>query len=132
MKNKLIRGRIYRIRLKFETRLKYDWFRLKLYSIFQYLAGAHLKPVFGRFETRLKFIKFGLRYDKISLSRAKIRFELVVRVNGKVFNSSDFQEIELRTRKWMEGFRANQHRSYFLVTKYIKETDCILSCHKIY
>ena len=36
-------------RIKFETRLKYVWFHLKLYSMFQ------LKPVFGGFETRLKF-----------------------------------------------------------------------------
>ena len=44
--------------LKFETRLIYGWCHLKLNAIFQ--AGAKLKPVFGGFETRLKFIKFGL------------------------------------------------------------------------
>ena len=47
-------------RLKFKQRLKYGWFHLKLYLIFQD-AGAQLKPVFGGFETRLKFIKFGHR-----------------------------------------------------------------------
>ena len=45
--------------LKFKPRLKYGWFHLKLYSIFQDLSGAQLKPVFGRFKPRLKFIKFG-------------------------------------------------------------------------
>ena len=40
-------------RLKFKQRLKYGWFHLKLYSMFQ------LKPAFGGFKTRLKFIKFG-------------------------------------------------------------------------
>ena len=37
-----------------EPRLKYGWFHLKLYSMFQ------LKPVLGGFYTLLKFIKFGL------------------------------------------------------------------------
>ena len=41
--------------LKFKPRLKYGWFHLNLYSIFQDL----IKPVFGRFKPRLKFIKFG-------------------------------------------------------------------------
>ena len=46
-------------RLKFKTRLKYGWFNLKLYSIFQDLSrGAQLKPVLVRFKPRLKFIKF--------------------------------------------------------------------------
>ena len=34
-------------------------FYLKLYSMI--LAGAQLKPVFGGYETLLKFVKFGLR-----------------------------------------------------------------------
>jgi len=46
---------------EFEPRLKYGWFHLKLFSIFQNLAGAQMKPAFYVFETRLKFIKFGLR-----------------------------------------------------------------------
>ena len=33
-------------RFKFETRLKYGWFHLKLYSMFKIWAGAQLKPVF--------------------------------------------------------------------------------------
>ena len=45
---------------EFESRLKYGWFHLKLYLIFQD-AGAQLKPVFGRFKPRLKFMKFGHR-----------------------------------------------------------------------
>ena len=49
-------------RLIFKPRLKYGWFYLKLYSIFQDLSrGAQLKLFFGRFKPRLKFIKFGLR-----------------------------------------------------------------------
>ena len=32
--------------LKFKPRLKYGWFQLKLYSIFQDFAGAQLKPFF--------------------------------------------------------------------------------------
>ena len=51
-------------RLKFETRLKYGWFHLIFYSMFQDLSRRQLKPVFGGFETRLKFIKFGLLYIK--------------------------------------------------------------------
>ena len=42
---------------EFETRLKYVWFHLKLYSMFQ---DFQLKLIFGGFEKRLKFIKFGL------------------------------------------------------------------------
>ena len=42
-----------------ELRLKYGSFHLKLYSNFQDLAGAQLKPGFVRFKPRLKFIKFG-------------------------------------------------------------------------
>ena len=38
---------------EFEPRLKYGWFHLKLYSIYQDETG------FGRFKTRIKFIKFG-------------------------------------------------------------------------
>ena len=45
---------------EFEPRLKYGSFHLKLFSIFQDLAGAQIKQAFGVFETRLKFIKFGL------------------------------------------------------------------------
>ena len=47
-------------RLKFETQLKYGWFHLKSFSMFQDLSRAQLKPVFGGFEMRLKFIEFGL------------------------------------------------------------------------
>ena len=36
-------------RFKFKPRLKYDWFHLKLYSIFQGLAVSQLKSVFGEF-----------------------------------------------------------------------------------
>ena len=36
--------------LKFKLRLKYGWFHLKLF--------AQLKPVFGGFKMRLKFIEF--------------------------------------------------------------------------
>ena len=37
-------------RLKFKPRLKYGWFHLKLYSMFQDLSRcAQLKPVFGGF-----------------------------------------------------------------------------------
>ena len=46
-------------RLKFETGLKYGWFHFKLYSMFKIWAGVQLKPVFGGFETQLKFVKFG-------------------------------------------------------------------------
>ena len=31
---------------------------------FKIKAGAQLKPAFGKFKTRLKFIKFGLRHKK--------------------------------------------------------------------
>ena len=41
-------------RLKYKPRLKYGWFHLK----FHIQATALLKPVFGGFKTRLKFIKF--------------------------------------------------------------------------
>ena len=34
--------------LKFETRLKYGCFQLKLYSIFQDLSRRFIKTVFGR------------------------------------------------------------------------------------
>ena len=44
-------------RLKFKPRLTYGWFHLKLYEIFQDLSWR--STVFGGFETRLKFIKFG-------------------------------------------------------------------------
>ena len=46
---------------EFEPRLKCDFFHLKLYSIFQDLSRAQLKPVFGRLKIGLKFIKFGHR-----------------------------------------------------------------------
>ena len=52
-------------RFTFKPRLKFGWFHLNLYWIFQDLnrrsieTGALLKPAFGGFETRLKFIKFG-------------------------------------------------------------------------
>ena len=32
--------------LKFETRLKYDWFHLKLYLIFQYLSRRSIETSF--------------------------------------------------------------------------------------
>ena len=54
----LIRGRIYRIWAsvkKWLAPLK------KCIQCFMIYAGAKLKPVFGGFETRLKFIKFGRR-----------------------------------------------------------------------
>ena len=46
-------------RLKFKPRLKYGWFRLKLYSMFQDLSRCSMETDFGGFKTRLKFIKFG-------------------------------------------------------------------------
>ena len=45
---------------EFELRLKYGWFHLKLYSLFEDLSWPSLETGFGGFETRLKFIKFGL------------------------------------------------------------------------
>ena len=61
-------------RLKFKTRLKYGWFNLKLYSIFQDLSrGAQLKPVLVRFKPRFKIIKFGhwsFKHNDIILSTA--------------------------------------------------------------
>ena len=46
-------------RLKFKPRLKYGWFHLKLYTIFQDLSRRSIETGFWWFETRLKFIKFG-------------------------------------------------------------------------
>ena len=45
-------------RLNFETRLKYGWFHLKLYSMFQDSSQRSIET--DGFDTRLKFIKFGL------------------------------------------------------------------------
>ena len=47
---------------EFETRLKYDWFHLNLYSIFQDISRRSIKT---GFETRLKFIKLGLSPFKL-------------------------------------------------------------------
>ena len=43
----------------------FKWFHLKLYSMFQDLS-TQLNLVFGGFETRLKFIKFGLRTPNLN------------------------------------------------------------------
>ena len=51
-------------RIKFETRLKYGWLHLKLYSMFQDLSRCSIEPVFGGFETPHEFIKCGLRIYK--------------------------------------------------------------------
>ena len=48
-------------RLKFETQLKYGLFHLKSYSMFQDFTRRSIET--GGFETRLKFIKFGLLFD---------------------------------------------------------------------
>jgi len=45
---------------EFEPGLKYGWFHLKLYYIFQDLSRRSIETGFWGFETRLKFIKFGL------------------------------------------------------------------------
>ena len=47
-------------RFKFETRLKYGWFDLKLYLVYWDLSRAQLEPVFGGLETRFEFFKSGL------------------------------------------------------------------------
>ena len=47
-------------RFKFKPRLKYGWFPLKLYQMFQDLSLRLIKPGFGRFKPRLKFFKFHL------------------------------------------------------------------------
>ena len=52
-------------RLKFRPWQKYGWFHLKSYSIFQDLSRRSIETGFGGFETRLKFIKFGLKTSKI-------------------------------------------------------------------
>ena len=44
---------------EFEPPLKYGWFHLKLYSMFQDLSGRSIETGFSGFKTRLKFIKFG-------------------------------------------------------------------------
>ena len=51
-------------RLKFKPRLKYGWFHLKLYSMFQDLSRRSIETGFGGFKTRLKFIKSGHWRDK--------------------------------------------------------------------
>ena len=68
-------------RLKFKTRLKYGWFHLKLYSMFQDLSWRSIETGF-RFETRLKFTKFGHQflffikcdYSKLNMSRVNYYF----------------------------------------------------------
>ena len=47
---------------EFEPRLKYGWLHFKSYSMFQDLSWRSIKPFFGGFETRLRFIKFGLSF----------------------------------------------------------------------
>ncbi len=49
---------------EFKFRLKYGWFQVKLYLMFQDKSQHSLKPVFGGFEGRLKFIRFGHRSSK--------------------------------------------------------------------
>ena len=50
-------------RFKFKPRLKYGWFHLKLYQMFQNLS-RRFKPGFGRFKPWLKFFKFHLWLTK--------------------------------------------------------------------
>ena len=50
---------------EFEPRLKYGWFHLNSYQIFQDSNRFQLKPVFGGFETWFILIKFGLYSDKV-------------------------------------------------------------------
>ena len=45
---------------EFEPRLKYGWCHIKVYSIFQNLIRRSIETGFWGFDTRLKFIKFGL------------------------------------------------------------------------
>ena len=46
--------------LKFEAQLLYGWFFLKMYLMFYDLGRHSTETGFSEFETRLKFIKFGL------------------------------------------------------------------------
>ena len=64
-------------RFKFKLRLKYGWFHLKLYSIFQVLSRRSIKTGFWGFQTRLKFNKFGLSFIISSVYRNHI-FKLVI------------------------------------------------------
>ena len=66
-------------RLKFMPWLKYGWFHLKLYSIFQDLNRRSIKTGFGRFRPRLKFIKFG-HWKHRNLQRNKF----LEQISGKI------------------------------------------------
>ena len=79
-------------RIKFETRLKYVWFHLKLYSMFQ------LKPVFGGFETRLKFIKFWPKQGFQFLGSIKNTFR------GVVFGLADNKTRRVHGDSWIMNF----------------------------
>ena len=48
----------FEARLKFKTRLKYGWFHLKLYLMFQDVSRRSIEPDFWR----LKFIEFRHRF----------------------------------------------------------------------
>ena len=73
-------GRIkkFESRLKFKPQLKYGWFNLKLYSMFQDLSRRSIETGFRGFETLLKLIKFGFWVLYFVLSnlycRSKIGF----------------------------------------------------------
>ena len=63
-------------RVKFETRLKYGWFHLKLYPMFQDLSRRSIETGFGR----LKLIKFGHCLIYKSVLKALPEYDLDIRV----------------------------------------------------
>ena len=73
-----------------ELLLKHGWFHLKLYYSFKISAGAQLKPVFGGFETRFKFIKFGLRQDYCPSLAARIENVFGPSFSEKLINPQKF------------------------------------------
>ena len=50
----------FELRLKFETRLRYGWFHLKLYSMFQDLSRRSIETGFWRIWDVGQIIKFEL------------------------------------------------------------------------
>ena len=65
--------------LRLTAELKFVWFHLKLYSMFQDLSRhAQLKPVYDGFKTRLKFIKFGHRSTLTCRTRNTLTFRVLI------------------------------------------------------
>ena len=102
----------------------HGWFHLKLYAMFQDLSQCSNETGFGGFETRLKFIKFGLwslkTFDILDYDFYKSKSPIL---KNQRFTPSGWQDIKIRKFRTSLRYLIKMH---CCILQQINDNNCKL------